>query len=478
MSCATRRRFRNTLAFRLTLWYAAVFSILTALAFVFVYLVVGAVLRDQTDRELLSDYERFSGMIATQGLEAAERLALVESQAGGVKKTFFRFLYANGAVFASSNLAHWRDIPVDVLAIRRLLEDRRPALETAEIPGRPEPARVLYGIIGPGVILQVGRSLEVQSRFQSVFRQWTAAILLGMLLFSTISGWFMARQALAGVEAVTQTARRISRDALAERVPVENRGDEIEDLARTFNAMLDRIQALVTGMKEMNDNIAHDLRSPLTRIRGIAEVALSTGGPVREFEGAIASIIEESDRLLQMINTMLVLSEVEAGFGHRPREVVDLASMARHACELFQPLAEDRGVCLACDAPEACPFAGHPPHLERMLANLLDNAIKYTPFGGSVTVSCRTGEDGAAVLAVRDTGVGIAEEDKPHIFDRFYRSDPSRSREGVGLGLSLCRAVARAHGGDIAVESSPGRGSAFIVRLPRRIAPTRRHHNV
>jgi signal transduction histidine kinase len=265
---------------------------------------------------------------------------------------------------------------------------------------------------------------------------------------------------------VTRTARGISAGSLEERVPVNTRGDEIDQLATTFNAMLDRIQHLVEGIREISDNVAHDLKSPLTRIRGAAEIALTTGKNMTEFEQMAASNIEECDRLLDMINTMLMISQTEAGADELTKADVDLSQMVKDACDLFQPMAEDRGVDLVCEEIETATLKGDMSLLQRMLANLVDNAIKYTQAGGNVQVSVHTKEHREIVLTVADTGVGIADVELPHIFERFYRCDPSRSTTGAGLGLSLAKAIAQAHQGQIIVKSEAGEGSTFKVLFP------------
>ncbi len=250
------------------------------------------------------------------------------------------------------------------------------------------------------------------------------------------------------------------------RVPVKTRGDEIDQLAMTFNQMLDRIQNLVTEIREMSDNIAHDLKSPIARIRGIAEVTLTTAKSVAEYETMAASAIEECDRLLDMINTMLMISKTEAGVDRPACEALDLASLVREACELFGTTAEDRGVTLRCTLPATCNLRGDTRMIRRPISNLLDNALKYTPAGGAVTVSVEATPQNA-LLTVRDTGIGIPSGDLSRIFERFYRRDQSRSQAGIGLGLSLARALARDHGGEITVTSRPGEGSTFTVTLPK-----------
>jgi signal transduction histidine kinase len=316
------------------------------------------------------------------------------------------------------------------------------------------------------MIIQIGQSLEDDEEFLEMSRKIYGITLIVFMAAAGLIGWFLARRALQGVEEVTRTATAIADGALGKRVSVNTGGDEIDRLATTFNTMLDRIQVLITGMREMTDSIAHDLRSPIARIRGVAELTLTTRGSTEEYESMAASTMEECDRLLEVINTMLDITEFEAGAGKLKMEEVDLSALVRAACDLFQPIAEDKGIALTADTPPNNFITGDVPRLQRMVANLLDNALKYTPSQGAVTVSIR-GEEDRVVISVRDTGIGISEKDLPHIFKRFYRCDRSRSQAGTGLGLSLAQAVASAHGGSITVESALGKGSIFMVALPR-----------
>jgi len=253
------------------------------------------------------------------------------------------------------------------------------------------------------------------------------------------------------------------------RVPVGTRGDEIDQLAATFNQMIGRIQTLVTEIKEMSDNIAHDLKSPIARIRGMAEVTLTTGKTLGEYENMAAGTVEECDRLLDMINTMLLITKAESGLYQLDEQKVDMARLVREACDLLEPVAEDKGLSLSCDTPDACPLVGDRRMLQRIITNLLDNALKFTPSGGAVKVSLFEKDVREVILAVQDTGTGIPDSDLSHVFERFYRCDQSRSQPGTGLGLSLAKAFARAHQGDITVTSTVGRGSTFTLTLPRNI---------
>ncbi len=465
MSSEKPTSFRRSLAFRLTLWYAGIFLVSAAVAFVFFFYLITTTVRGQADQELQLEVNTFANVMGIQGLEAAKRKALLDSQAAGEKKIFIRLLYPDGRVFSSSNMSYWRNIFVSEEAIRRMLAQERPLFATMRSPDGVHEVRVVYAMIGPGLIIQIGRAMDDLTRVIAAFQKVFVGTMAALFILAVVIGGFMARRALGGVERVTRTARRIAGGRLAERVPVGPRGDEVDQLAATFNQMLDRIQVLVTGIKEMTDNIAHDLKSPLTRIRGQAEMALTAGGTVRDYEGMAASAVEECDRLIEMINTMLFISRSEAGVSRPELKETDIAAVVRNACLLFQALAEEKQIALTWKVPERFALSADVRLVQRMLGNLLDNALKYTSPGGAVNAELYPSPGGAAI-AVTDSGPGVSEADLPHLFERFYRGDKSRSQPGAGLGLSFARAAARAHGGDITVESAPGRGSRFLVTLP------------
>lgn len=465
-------RARRTLAFRLTLWYAGIFTVSSLLAFFFFYLQIGSIIGARTDEELLDDIKDFSALLAAKGLEEVKQTMVLEAKEDGVKKIFYRLLTPDGKESASSDISSWRGLDVNRPAVQQVAAGGKHVFETIAVQGRRHKARTVYGSIGPGAILQIGMSLEDDDEFLAAFRKIFGVTVGLVMALAALIGWFMAGRALTQVEEVTRTARAISASDLDQRVPVKGRTDEIDRLATTFNNMLDRIQKLVTEMKEMTENIAHDLRSPITRIRGLAEMALTTGKSVEEYEAAAASTVEDCDRLLEMINTMLYISrtEAEAAAGKTMTDEVDVTGVVRDACELFQPVAEDKGVNLVVDIQAHLKVRGVLQGLQRMLANLIDNALNYTPGPGTVTVSVR-GDEKHGVIAVKDTGVGIAPEELPHIFRRFYRGDRSRSRPGTGLGLALVETIVHAHGGRISVASAPDAGTTFTVTLPCASAP-------
>ncbi|MCP4748259.1 MAG: HAMP domain-containing protein [Desulfobacteraceae bacterium] len=460
-------KLRHLLAFRLTLWYAAIFVLSASIAYVMIYFSLRSSIRDRVDEDLFIQSNEFETILTLQGPEMLQRAASIQAQAAGEKKMFFRFFYPSGVVFSSSNMSYWKTIGISRKAVDSIMRGEKRVYTTPIAKNGKHTVRILYSRVSDFVILQLGYSLESEYSLLLSFQRTFTVTMSVLGAVAVAVGWFMARRALSGVASVTRTARRISESDLKTRVPLLHRHNEIDQLALTFNQMLDRIQKLVAGTLQMNDNIAHDLRSPITRIRGLAEVTMINAGNLEEYRQMTAGTIEECDRLLSMINTMLTISRTEAGIGLGILEDLDFKALVWDACELFQPLAEDKGVMLAHQLEDVAPIKGNKAMLQRMVANLIDNAIKYTPCDGAVTVVLEAEDNAnAVVLTVSDTGIGIPIEEQPKIFNRFYRCDQSRSQSGAGLGLSLARAIAYSHGGQIKVKSDLQAGSAFSVKLP------------
>jgi signal transduction histidine kinase len=278
-------------------------------------------------------------------------------------------------------------------------------------------------------------------------------------------GWWLARGSLRPVARITDAARRISASRLDEHVPTTGTGDELDRLAATLNEMQDRIGEGVERTRSFAANAAHELRAPLTRLRNRLETALEAGSDAEPDPKLLEDLLGDVDRLAAMVTGLLRLAHSEGGLEPARVEEVDLAQLLEAVAEFFEPLAADKGVALRRRLATPAPVRGDAAWLHQLFANLVDNAIKFTPAQGAVELEAEVrGEK--VVARVHDTGRGIAEQDRERIFDPFHRGTVSSEVEGVGLGLPLARQIARAHGGDIDLDSAPGHGATFTVTLP------------
>jgi heavy metal sensor kinase len=320
---------------------------------------------------------------------------------------------------------------------------------------------------GKTYLLQVGMSLQSKQVTLDRFIRLTAWLIPLGLVVAGSSGWFMARRVLRPVQNIARAAKLIEVSHLNQRIPLLGSGDEFDQLALTFNETFARLEHAVGEMKQFTGSIAHELRTPLTALRGEAEIALFHGKSPEDFRRVLSSQLEEFQKLTRLIDQLLTLARAEAGEFHLARARVSMDPLLKYIVETLTLLADEKGVSLLLESEPDIVVWGDKEWLERALLNLLDNAIKYTPAGGRVTVHTSKEQSGARIDIV-DTGTGISSEALPHIFERFYRADPARDKsvEGVGLGLSLVKWIIQEHGGSIEAASIPGDGARFTIFLP------------
>ncbi len=463
-------RTHGSVALRLSVWFATLFTIGFTAIFALLYWLLAQSLEASEYEALQLRLRQYASIYELSGVNGLRQRVAEDSEAPNVRSLFIRLSGPRGD-------AVWGKIPPDWIEadVRRVAvpdgwggwTSREQAINVLRVPRDAErDLAVVSQLIDENLLLQVGRSTDSRAVLLAPLRRTFLWVGGAVIVVGSLAGYLAARRATRPLLQVVETARRIvATGALDARVPAPARADDVAELVHHFNTVLDKNAALLRAMREALDNVAHDLRTPLTGLRGSAEIALSqTTDPVAR--DALADSVERVDEVLRLLRALMEISEAEAGMLRLERAPCDLAELARRAVDLYDEVAQAKGQTLNFAPGGPVPINGDAVRLRQVAANLVDNACKYTPAGGRIDV--RVGvEGGRAVLTVSDNGPGVPESEQARIWERLYRGDKSRSEAGLGLGLSLVRAVVVAHGGEVAVRNAPSGGAVFEVRLPR-----------
>jgi heavy metal sensor kinase len=456
---------RLSIRWRLTLWNTLALAVVLLGFAMLVYGLLARALYQQLDRKLLVGFQE----LVEDERVAADRDERLRHWAYELKEheDVFAVVYGpGGEVHArTEELAAASVPPAPALAP----EERRLHSLAVPVIGRQ---RVLEGRLRLGdrdyTVLLMTPLEEVDRELGRLLTALLVAVPVALALCGG-AGYLLARKAVAPVEQLRRLTREITADRLDRRLPVATPGDELGGLTQTINEMIGRLERSFAEIRRFTADASHELRTPLAAIRTEAEVALTRPLGVADCQHLLGSILEECERLTRLTEQLLALAREDAGVARQAHGPVDLTALVQGVVDNMRPLAESRGVGLHSVVDGPAEVRGDGARLRQVFYNLLDNAIKYTPEGGRVTV--RSGRrDGDAVVTVRDTGVGIPAEHLPRVFDRFYRVDRARSREqgGTGLGLSIAQSIVTAHGGSIELASTPGQGTTCTVTLPQR----------
>lgn len=453
----------RTQAYRIVLVYVAVFAVSVAALIAFTYWNTKRALDAQTDQTIEAEIVGLSEQYQQLGLFGLRAVVVARSEHAGLSLYLLADQMKQPIV---GNLDSW---PANMQQSNSFVEfdyDRHVdnGLETRKARGR------VFALAG-GAYLLVARDVHERYLTERLFTTtlpWTVGL---VLLLGLIGGAMMSRNMLARLDSINRTSAEIIDGDLTRRVPIGSRHDEFDALAENLNAMLDRIERLMKGVREVTDSVAHDLRTPLNRLRNRLETTLRHLDPASNEASEIEAAVAETDSLIATFNALLLIAEADAGVARGEVAPIDLAPVALDMAELYAPLAEEKGVDLRIAPAGATMIDGNRSLISQALANLVDNAIKYTPAGGQVTVTALETPDGVE-LRVADTGPGIPEEERARVVERFVRLEASRNSPGTGLGLSLVAAVARLHDADFVLEDN-NPGLRATIRFPRPVPRAR-----
>ena len=489
------RRLTRGLRFRLTASYALFFALLLITVAVLFRQRLESVQRQEVQDTLESNWRAMKGYLRIELNRESNKYFAGwyfdaedpdESRIVAELKNIYVITDADGNVIQNAENQQpeisttYDDIGADKQFIR---DSVRAALGSKKAPPtayrtRTDSSGVQYlirsGLVyaeghGPPFYVALGIPIQQNERVLRAFTLAYIAIIPTALILGCVLGWYMAGNALKPVKDVAQAAQRISGSNLSLRLPMRQADDELDYLILTFNRMIERLETSFQQMKQFSADVSHELRTPITAIRGQLEVALFTAKTTEQYREAMFNALQDIDRLSQIVRALLLLSQAETGQLVLQKVRLDLSEVIREIVDQFQIPAEEAGVHLTADLPNECFAAIDRVQIERMLTNLLSNALKFTPHGGNVRVGVRClGE--RVEVAVQDNGRGIAPEYLPHIFDRFYRVPTTGTApgpdQGLGLGLSFVAWIVKAHNGTIDVTSTPGQGTRFLITLP------------
>ncbi len=447
----------HSVVFRLTARYALVFSLGAIALFGLAYRLLETGLKSEEREGIAAKLVELAGEYRDGGLQAVARDVALSTDRDEVPAFAVRVADSENRTLFASALPSWRGFEPRVLERTTPPEGGWLELEEA---GDGRVLEVAAVRLPDGSFLEVGRVSPLLDRALERFREVAGVTAIPLVFMAVGAGWFLACRALEPVRQLSTALDRIVPGDGGARIPRPGTADEIDALVERVNRLLGRIETLVAGMRESLDNVAHDLRTPLTRLRGVAEVALTSGKDPEELREALADCLEETQRIDAMLRAIFDLSEAETGAMALHRAPCGVRGACEDVAELYRVVAEDRRVSLTVSVDEGLTVWADPVRLRQVIANLVDNAVKYTPEGGWVRVRANE-ENGRVVVRVEDSGPGIPEKEQLRVWERLYRADTSRSQRGLGLGLSLVRALVEAHGGEVGVRSSPGQGSVF-----------------
>jgi signal transduction histidine kinase len=463
MSSKRSRKIYKTFRFRLTISFSVAFIVLSLLLFAFGYFLLSSSLQANDRTSINLKLKEYTDEYRSGSIDGLKRKVKVDWGSGSLRYFMVRLADSQNKTIVLQQPAE--GVNYDFQQLERITPKIQSWIQL-KANGEDDVLDIASAQLPDSNLIQIGKGPEEREELLNHFQNNFLEELFVALLLSIAAGAVLSRQALRPLERLTKALGPIiDTGQVKARVPVLRSGDEFEELGVRFNQAFEKIDTLIEGIRASTDNVAHDLRTPMTRLRAVAENALQRDSSPEEYREALSDCLEESEQVLRMLNMLMDISEVETGSIQLRIATVNISDLATKITDLYRGVAEDRNISLTFICPPELIVQGDQGRLLQMLANLIDNAIKYTAAGGRVGINASAG-DNSVLLTVCDSGTGIPPEDVHKIWNRSFRGDQSRAQRGLGLGLSLVKAVVMAHGGTIDVESIQGQGTQFSIHLP------------
>lgn len=449
----------------LTLWYTIIFVISFSILFVISYIFISETIKHNDQEDISIEFNELELKYREGGLNALKDELNFEILVSGDNVYFVRVaddqnktVYLNLPEKSSKN---------DFKKLERIAMSGNK--NWIELLGNDESHHweILSSFLNDGNLLQVGKSTELRFSFLRKFSGTIAWVVIIMILVGFIGGVFIAKQAVRPVRTLLKELKsKYSINANEQRSTFDKSSNEFEELAIMFKSVLNKNELLIDGLQNTLDNIAHDLRTPVTRLKSLAELAVDSESDIKTLREALDKCIEQSELITTILNALIGITAVESGAMKLEVRQTNVTELIKQVVELYDYVAEEKNIIISTKTPDQLYANVDGNKVRQLFANILDNAIKYTPNGGRLEIEAHQEKD-EIVVNVEDSGIGISDEELPRIWDRLYRGDKSRSQKGLGLGLSIVRAITQAHKGYIEVSSEPGKGSLFSVHLPK-----------
>jgi signal transduction histidine kinase len=466
MSLKSRLKSVKSIKFKITVLYSGLFLLSSLLLFAAIYASIASTLTRHDREMLLTELRELAAEYSNSGLPAIEKLLEVKRKFHRQHPFLVRIADTGNRTVDLYMPAPWTEFNVDKL--EGISPESQPRWLNLPAIGGNHYLDVISIRLKNGYWLQVGMSSEERDNILLRLRATFWVVFGPMVILGFICGWIVAYNVLRPVRNLLFAVKSVQTGIMDAHVPVRGADDELDELAIHFNKMLQKISAVLKAMKDCVDNVAHDLRTPVTRLRNLAENALQEPYNASSQHAALVSCAEESERINVMLNILLDISEAESGVMQLDRQNIEICGLVQNIVDAYSLIAEDKSIKIRIEGDPALKVLVDPNRMSQALANLIDNAVKYTPTGGEIDIDFLL-EKEHVIIRVQDTGIGIDSEESLRIWDRLYRGKQNRNQRGLGLGLSQVKAIVEAHQGKIQVTSERGQGSVFTISLPSSI---------